>query len=140
MTPEAERTLEKARRCLANARAILAIGIGEDAGRGAYLAGFHAAQAYIFETAGKVARTHNGVQALFVQLARNDQRLPPELLPFLSQAYHLKAVADYETGEGASVPLDRAAEAIETAARLIACVAAILEDRSPSPGAANDRD
>jgi hypothetical protein len=42
VTPEAERYLEKARQCLSNARAELAI-LGNDAGRNAYLAAFHAA-------------------------------------------------------------------------------------------------
>lgn len=126
MTPEAARYLEKARTCLEHARAILEIGLGDEAGRGAYLAGFHAAQAYIFETAGKGAKTHSGVQSLFVNLARSDDRIPADLRPFLSQAYHLKAVADYETGPDACVPLDRAAAAIETAERFIGCIAEVL--------------
>lgn len=126
MTPEAERYLAKARTCLDNARAILAIGLGDDAGRGAYMAGFHAAQAFIFDTAGKAAKTHNGVQSLFINLAKDHPGIPPEFLPFLSQAYHLKAVADYETGPGASVPLDKAAEAIETAGRFITTISDVL--------------
>jgi uncharacterized protein (UPF0332 family) len=47
LTPEAELFLEKARRCLANAEAILRNGLGDEAGRGAYLGAFHAAQAYL---------------------------------------------------------------------------------------------
>ena len=49
MTPEAERYLDKAQQSLAHARAILAIELGEDAGRAAYLGAFHAAQAFIFD-------------------------------------------------------------------------------------------
>jgi hypothetical protein len=45
VTPEIGELLDKARDCLARARIILAAGVGEDAGRDAYLAGFHAAQA-----------------------------------------------------------------------------------------------
>lgn len=41
MTPEAKRHFDKARECLTRARTILAAGVGEDAGRHAYLAAFH---------------------------------------------------------------------------------------------------
>lgn len=126
MTPEATRYLAKARYCLNSARAILAINLGDDAGRSAYLAGFHAAQAFIYETTGKISKTHNGVQGEFYKLAQNNPNIPSNLLSFLPQAYHLKAVADYETGEGSIVPLDQAAAAIETANQLIDCIAAIL--------------
>jgi uncharacterized protein (UPF0332 family) len=133
VTPEARLFLDKAQKCLNNARTVLAIGLGDDAGRGAYLAGFHAAQALIFEVTGRSAKTHNGVQTLFVNIARKDPRMPPGLLSFLSQAYHLKAVADYETGPGSSVPIDKAAAAIQSAAGLIECVTEILT--GPSGGA-----
>ncbi|MGH8656180.1 MAG: hypothetical protein ACREYE_30135 [Gammaproteobacteria bacterium] len=46
---------------------------------------------------------------------------------FLSQAYNLKAVADYETGPDSMVPLQRAAAAIETAGRFIDCIAGLIE-------------
>ncbi len=49
MTPEAGLFLEKARRCLGHARAILQIELGDEAGRVACLAAFHAAQALIQE-------------------------------------------------------------------------------------------
>lgn len=133
MTPEVKRYLAKARKCLSNARSILAIGIGDDAGRGAYMAGFHAAQAFIFDTTGKAAKTHNGVQALFVDLARKNPNMPPDLITFLSGAYHLKAVADYEMGEGSSVPIEKAAAAIETAERFINCIEGVLETPSDHP-------
>jgi uncharacterized protein (UPF0332 family) len=55
--------LDKAGRCLIRARTILAAGIGEDAGRNAYLAAFHAAQALIAERTGKDAKPHKGVRA-----------------------------------------------------------------------------
>jgi hypothetical protein len=41
VTPEAKRHFDKARECLTRARTILAAGVGEDAGRHAYLAAFH---------------------------------------------------------------------------------------------------
>ncbi len=126
MSPEAERFLDKAQRCLENARAILAIGLGEDAGRAAYLAGFHAAQALIFARTGKSARTHQGVQAHFLKRAKNDTALSPDLRSFLARAYNLKAVADYETGPDAVVPVARAAEAIATADRFLASIVRLL--------------
>lgn len=48
MTPETADYLDKARRVLNEAKAVLAIDLTEAAGRAAYLAGFHAAQALIF--------------------------------------------------------------------------------------------
>lgn len=61
-TPEAARFLGKARRHLERARTKLGINVHEDAGRAAYLASFRAAQAFIFESLGKVLKTHNGVR------------------------------------------------------------------------------
>ena len=126
MKPESKRALDKARSCLEKARIILATGLGDEAGRGAYLAGFHAARAFIFHMTGKPVKSHNGVQPLFFELARKHPAIPQEFLPFLARAYHLKAVADYEEGEGAVVPLEKAAEAIETAARFIDCITKTL--------------
>ena len=97
MTPEVGEHLDKARECLACARIILGAGVGEDAGRDAYLAAFHAAQALILARSGKVVKTHRGVHRLFAQLAKNEARLH-EFSRFLSQAYNLKDIADYELG------------------------------------------
>lgn len=47
MTPEAAGYLDKARRCLSYARINFGVGLGNDAGRNAYLAVFHAAQAFL---------------------------------------------------------------------------------------------
>jgi hypothetical protein len=46
--PEAEEHLVKARDCLARARIILDAGVGEDAGRNAYLAGFHIGESTMY--------------------------------------------------------------------------------------------
>jgi len=45
VTSETAEHLAKARRCLVNARASLSFGLTEDAGRSAYLTGYHAARA-----------------------------------------------------------------------------------------------
>jgi uncharacterized protein (UPF0332 family) len=55
--------LDKSRELLDGANAILRIDLYEAAGRTAYLAGFHAAQALIFETSGRIYKSHSGVQA-----------------------------------------------------------------------------
>jgi hypothetical protein len=79
----------------------LAAGVGENAGRDAYLTGFH-------------ARRPSSV------CAPRDKPQLADLVLFLSQAYNLKAVADYELGPGASVPLDRAAQSVEQIASMLA--------------------
>lgn len=126
MTPEAQRYLEKAGQCLANARAELVIGVSNDAGRNAYLAAFHAAQALIFERTGRAAKTHRGVHREFERLARGETNIAKSFPLFLTQAYSMKAVADYETGPSSVVPPERAASAIETAARFIDGIARVL--------------
>jgi uncharacterized protein (UPF0332 family) len=63
VTPEAKEHFEKARQCLTRARTILAAGVREDAGRNAYVAAFHAAQALIAKRTGKDAKSHKGVQS-----------------------------------------------------------------------------
>ena len=124
MTPEAKEHLDKARQCLSRARTILAAGIGEDAGRNAYLAGFHAAQALIAERTGKDAKTHKGVHAQFARLTRNEPRLGRELRQF--QAYDIKSIADYGVGPEIDVPLDRAGAAIDTAEQFVNQVTELL--------------
>ena len=126
MTPEAAEHLGKARQCLTRARTILAAGVSEDAGRNAYLAAFHAAQALIAERTGKDANTHRGVHTQFARLTRNETRLSLALRQFLPQAYDMKSVADYGLGAEADVPLDRAAAAIETAEQFVNRVAELL--------------
>jgi uncharacterized protein (UPF0332 family) len=44
--------LEKSRDLLGRADTMMGVGLTDDAGRAAYLAGLHAAQAFIFETSG----------------------------------------------------------------------------------------
>jgi uncharacterized protein (UPF0332 family) len=97
--------LAKAERCLANATICLSVNLTNDAGRGAYLAAFHAAQALIFERTGKASKTHNGVHTQFDRLVMSEPEL--EKLPtFLHQAYNLKAVADYETDADSDITLN----------------------------------
>jgi uncharacterized protein (UPF0332 family) len=120
VTPEAREHFAKGRQCLTRGRTILAAGVGEDAGRNAYLAAFHAAQALIAERTGKDAKTHKGVDAQFARLTRNEPRLSLELRrQFLAQAYDIKSIADCGLGHDTDVPLDRAGAAIETAEQFV---------------------
>ena len=126
MTPEAGDHPDKARECLMRARTILAAGVGEAAGRNAYLAAFHAAQALIAERTGKDAKTHKGVLAQLARLARNEPRLCLELRQFLAQAYDIKSIADYGLGPDTDVPLDRAGATIDTAEKFVDRVMELL--------------
>ena len=118
--------LDKAGELLDNADAILRIDLYETAGRTAYLAGFHVAQALIFETSGRIYKTHSGVHGEFSRLVKDDPRVDDQLRAFLGRAYTLKAIADYETGPGSHVSDERARDAIETARRFVECIAGLM--------------
>jgi uncharacterized protein (UPF0332 family) len=133
VTPEAGRYLAKARQCLAHSEAILAIALGDEAGRAAYPAIFHAAQALIHERTGHEAKTHRGVHVQFARLTKDDGNFDMELRRFLAQAYDLKTLADYATGPEAAVPLDRAAAVLATAHRFVDVVAQVLEPGAAKP-------
>jgi uncharacterized protein (UPF0332 family) len=120
VTPEARLFLEKAQKLLVRADTMLGVGLNDDAGRTAYLAGFHAAQALIFERLGKVFKSHKGVQTEFLRLTKDDPRFQPEHRIFLSQTYNLKAIADYETGPGSEVSAERAAAVVEMGKQFVA--------------------
>jgi uncharacterized protein (UPF0332 family) len=66
------------------------------------------------------------VNSQFNLLIRDDARVDVELRGFLGRAYNLKAVADYETGPGSVVPLERVEAAIATARRFVACIEELL--------------
>ena len=70
------------------------------------------------------------MQTEFLRLTKDDPRFKRDLRIFLSQAYNLKSIADYEEGPGSEVPAERAAAAIETAARFIDCIAGLIGEGS----------
>jgi uncharacterized protein (UPF0332 family) len=125
--PEAAQYLDKARQAIKEARAVAGIELAEAAGRAAYLAAFHAAQALIFERSTKVPKTHRGVHAQFSRLVNDMPELGAELPRFLSQAYDFKAAADYEIGPEAIVPLAEAITATEAAEDFVDRIAELLE-------------
>ncbi len=131
MSPEAARFLDKARQCLTDATLYQPF-VPRIAGREAYLAAYHAAEALLYERTGKVAKTHRGLRAQFARLAREEPRIDRSLSEFLGRAYELKSLADYGTGAEASIPASTATAAVATAARFVDCIADLLTDR-PAP-------
>jgi uncharacterized protein (UPF0332 family) len=131
VNPETEQHLAKARQGLAKARAMLGIGLADEAGRAAYLAAFHASQALIFERTGGTPKTHQGVRAKFAALTRSEPTLDPTLRRFLTNAYDLKSVADYAIGPDAVVANEDALSAIETADRFVERIYLLLAGGSP---------
>ena len=125
MTPEAHDFLSKARGFVRKSQDMLEYW-PDEAGRAAYLAAFHAAQAFLFEKSGSVAKTHSGVRGQFGQMTKDDPRFDDELRAFLGRAYNLKTVADYETGPGAEIPPERAERAMRIATRFVGVVASAL--------------
>jgi hypothetical protein len=81
------------------------------------------------ERTGKIATSHKGVRIEFARLAKDEPNLR-EFTAFLARAYDLKAIADYSVSPNVHISLDDAAEAIETAALLIACVVDLVSGRS----------
>ena len=126
MKRETAKLIEQAQICIARGEIMLTVDLNEDAGRAAYLACLHAAEALIFEDTDKVARSHRGVQTEFFRLTRHDGRFDSDLRRFLSQAYEFKSVADYFTGDGGGVSPERAADAIASAKRFLDQVVKLL--------------
>jgi uncharacterized protein (UPF0332 family) len=134
VTPESAEHLAKAREYLVKARTLLdVVHFADEAGRAAYLAGFHAAEALISERTGKVAHTHEGVNSQFNLLTRGNARVDIELRAFLGRAYNLKAIADYETGTGSVVTPEKAEAALATAIRFVDVVTELMNDTDASP-------
>ncbi|WP_158920832.1 HEPN domain-containing protein [Acidisphaera sp. S103] len=126
MTPEAAQALETARRHLIDARAVVTLRITYIAGREAYLAAYHAAEAYLHHRTGKIAKTHRGLRTEFARLARSEPRIDPEFVRFLANAYEIKSIADYGAEPEANVSPEQANMAIETAGRLLECIAGLI--------------
>lgn len=70
MTPQAGAFLDESRELLEHADTMLGVELNEAAGRTAYMAGYHAAQALVFEATGRVFKTHSAVQSEFGRLVR----------------------------------------------------------------------
>ena len=112
MTLNTSDILAVADEALSEARTVLNVGVMRQAARLAYQAQFHAAQAFIFERTGKIAKTHKGVNVQFHKLANTENALEPELAATLSAAYHYKEIVDYELGVRTPIPFDEANAAL----------------------------
>ncbi len=132
MTPEAEAFLDKSRECLEKAEGML-MRWPDEAGRAAYLAGLHAAQALIVEKTGQIIKTHRGVQRELHRLTKDEVAFETSLRAFLGQAYNLKAIADYETGAASKVTPERAETTIAGARRFIEAIVALITPAGGEP-------
>lgn len=127
--------LRKARQCLADARTIEAIALHHVAAREAYLAAFHAAEAYIFEHTGRPVKTHRGLRVMYSRLAKDEPRIAQEFATFLGAGYEIKSVVDYETDpETPPITAERARSAIDIAARFIDSIASLLRSDRGTTG------
>lgn len=132
MKAEAADYLAKARATLADAQQIASLPLPHVAARETYLAVFHAAEAYIFEQTGKVAKTHRGVRSEFARLAKAEPLIGRDLVTFLGTAYQFKMRADYAIGSmAAPISPAEATAAIAATTRFIDTVTQLL-----SPGLA----
>ena len=119
--------MAKAREDLAKARSVFEqLHYPDEAGRLAYLAAFHAAQALIAERTSRTAKTHAGVHSQFHLLTRDEARIEPELRGFLSDAFDLKTISDYGVGPDATVSSEEADAAITAATRFVERISEIL--------------
>lgn len=124
MKPESAAFLRKAREFLAKADFMLD-DWPDEAGRAAYLAGLHGAQALIVERTDKIVKSHRGVQRALSRLTRDEPDFDSALRAFLGRAYNLKIIADYDTGEARATG-EQARETIQTAARFVETLAGLL--------------
>jgi len=125
--PETENYLDKARHCLNGAKTVAGGGLPDIAAREAYLAAFHAAEAYIFEHTDKAAKTHRGVRSQFSRLAQREPAIAREFLTFLAEGFEFKTIADYGIGPAIdTISTEDAVSAIDTAGRLIDIIAELL--------------
>src|SRR5437016_3592211 len=89
---------------------------------------------YIFERTGELVKTHRGVRVLFNRLAADEPRIGQEYVTFLTRAYELKSIVDYDTGSTIpQISPERAASAIDTAARFIEIIANLLSLGAADP-------
>jgi uncharacterized protein (UPF0332 family) len=122
VTPEAAKYLEKAMEDLTEAQQIVAMGLAKVAARSAYYAAFHAAEAYIIEKTGRVAKTHSGVRAEFSRLAKDDPLIARSMTTFLPLAYRYKEIGDYTVNPDVVITMPQAQSAVASATEFLAGV------------------
>ncbi len=96
------------------------------AAREAYLAVYHAAEAYIVEQTSKAVKTHRDARSQLNRLAQHE-RIGSEFLTFLAEGYKFKTIADYGIGSATgAISAADATWAIDTADRFIDVIAQLL--------------
>ena len=133
MTPDVAAHLARAREGLNEARMVAALPLTRLAARSAYFAAFHAAEAFILASVGKVAKTHAGVHAEVARLTRNLPAADGELRRVLGRGYAYKDLADYVIDESRVVTDRDAVEMIDDATRFVARVAELLAASTGGP-------
>lgn len=121
---DADAHIAKARENLRFAQYALAGDYSEEAGRSAYMAAYHAAQAFIAARTGRSPKTHSGTRSEFARLGRDEPRIARDQISLLGWSYELKNVADYD--QVAEVSRAEAERAIEEASRLVETIAALI--------------
>src|SRR5437764_13114671 len=53
-------------------------------------------RAFIFDRTGKVVKRHEGVHREFTRLTKDEPGIDKSVPPFLTQAYNMKAIPDYD--------------------------------------------
>lgn len=121
--------LAAAERSLAKAAAIISLPLFDEAGRSAYYAMYHAAQAFVVHRGFKSAKTHRGLRQLFARAVYLDASVQHLLTP-LTNTYQHKWVADYDT-TGLEVTEMEAKAALAEAAQFLASIRAALATPPP---------
>jgi uncharacterized protein (UPF0332 family) len=106
--PESVDYLAKARECLDAAKTINAIPLPPVAAEETYLAAYHAAHAFVFESTGRAVKSHSGMRTMFAQVAKADPRIDRKLASLLGRAYKYKETADYGVGSQSVVTVKEA--------------------------------
>ncbi len=127
MSPEAFHGLAHSDRHLAMARQNEA-DFPELCAREAYIAAFHAAQAFIFDQTGAVAKTHRGVRNEFSCLIKDIADRPPWIDAYLGQGLARKQVADYGDPPDRTIAFAEAREALVQATQFVAWVRSQLAE------------
>ena len=126
MKPESADYLAKSRECLDAAKTIIAFPLPQVAAKEAYLAVYHAAHAFVFESTGKAVKSHKGMRSKFAEVTKGDGRFDRALTSLLARAYKFKEVADYGIGPGGGVTAKEAQGLIDLAQRFVDKITQLL--------------
>ncbi len=140
MRPETADYLAKSRECLDAAKQINALPLPPVAAKEAYLAAYHAARAFVFESTGKVVKSHGGMRTMFAQITKDDPRIDRVLASLLGRAYKFKEIADYGVGSQALVTAKEAQDVIDIAERFVDTIVPLLSSDVTQPRDPRPRD